>query len=325
VESRLGQSHDVALESRFEVSAALRDADVVEQACAIAGRDVRLRCDARLLPWLGPLCGLPARGSRIALTIELAVADLGPEVTETRVLPSTDGRLLLVDQPGARIVLDRLAGCLSARVALDGLQRWERAKPLSLPLTVWFSDLGLLAVHAGVVARKGAALLFAGPSGSGKSTCSLACAAAGFDFLADDYVVCDPSKDFICHAVYSSAALDPQGLARIGTPRATGEVDKVIVTAGEAPMPRVTSTAHPVALVLPRIAGAHHTRVRVASSGEALARLAPSSILRRAVPAAQTLKQLAGLVAALPAYWLDMSADPREVPGVAAALLEELA
>ena len=163
-----------------------------------------------------------------------------------------------------------------------------------------------------------------GRADSGKSTCSLACASAGFDFLADDFVVCDPSNAFLCHAVYASAALDPQGLARIDTPSATCDVDKVIVTVGEAPMPRVAATARPVALVLPRIAGVDRTSVRRASPPEALARLAPSSILRRAVPAAQSFRNLAALVASLPAYWLDMSSDPREVPGVAAALLENL-
>ena len=89
-------------------------------------------------------------------------------------------------------------------------------------------------------------------------------------------------------------------------------------------MPRLASTARPAALLLPRIVGAGRTVLRRANAADALARLAPSSILRRAVPAAQSLKALAALVGAMPAYWLEMGADPREVPEVAMALLETL-
>jgi hypothetical protein len=296
----------------------------IRVACAIAGHDVQLHCDPRLRPWLSPLTAFPALGGPVALAIDVSAATVEPGRAPTRMHGSPDGRLLHIDQPGARIVFDRLARQLSAAVALDLLPRWEHTKPLSLPLTVWLSDLGLLAVHAGAVARDGRALLFAGPSGSGKSTCSLACARAGFDFLADDFVVCDPLDGFRSHAVYASAALDAGGLARLdaGVPAATG--DKVLVTAGQSAMPRVMPSALPAALVLPRIAGANRTTLRRASAADALARLAPRSILRRAVPAAHSLRALAALVAAMPAYWLDLSADPREVPETAAALLETL-
>jgi hypothetical protein len=64
--------------------------------------------------------------------------------------------------------------------------------------------------------------------------------------------------------------------------------------------------------------------VRRASRAEALARLAPSSVLRRAVPAERNLRQIAQLVASMPVYWLDMRRGPEDIPEAVDGMLEHL-
>lgn len=296
---------------------------------AVAGRAVRVQCDAALRSWLAPLCRHAADAPAADLAIDLRVAGAPMARAATRIESSACGRTVRIVEPGASLTLDREARRIAGVVALDDLPRWERAKPLSLPLTIWASDLGLLALHAGLVARDGAGVLFAGPSGSGKSTCALACGGAGFEFLADDFVLADSARGWTTHSVYAAAALAAPGLAQLAPISAAAVTsaggDKAIVVAGDAAMPRVGAAARPVALLLPRLSAVERTHLRPATKAEALARLAPSSILRRAVPATRNLRQLAALTAALPAYWLEMRHGPHEIPAVVAGLLEGVA
>ena len=296
---------------------------------AVAGRAVRVFCDGGLRPWLAPLCRYAEYAREVDLTIDLRIAGAPMSRSETRIESSDGGRTVRIEQPGTSLTLDREARRIAGVVAPGDLPRWERAKPLSLPLTIWASDLGLLALHAGLVARGGAGVLFAGPSGSGKSTCALACGGAGFEFLADDFVLADSARGWTTHSVYAAAALAAPGLAALASDSTAAVTDaagdKTIVVAGDAAMPRVGASARPVALLLPRLAVVERTHLRPATKAEALARLAPSSILRRAVPATRNLRQLAALTAALPAYWLEMRHGPHEIPAVVAGLLEEVA
>ena len=299
----------------------------VERTCAIGGRGVRLRCDAALGPLLSALCHRDAGGLSISLDIDLSADDTLAPRTQTTAASSPDGMRVGFAQPGARLSLDRAARRLTGVVAPAQLPRWERAKPLSLPLSLWASDIGLVALHAGCVGRRGAGVLFAGPSGSGKSTCALACAAAGFDFLSDDLVFAESAPPWRTYPVYASAALAPAGLSRIdGRPREGGsDQDKTIVRVGGSVPGRVAASAIPVALMLPRLVDVAATRARPATPAEALARLAPSSLLRRAVPAERNLRCLARLVGALPAFWLDMRPGPGDIPAVVDEVLEKVA
>lgn len=285
---------------------------MIARTCAIAGRSARLTYDERLEAVVQPLAHHPDAGGPHALSITLLVDEL-PFVHQTSIASGDDGRVLTFAQPGAQLTLDRGTGEIRGMVALMQLPGWERAKPLSLPLSVWASDRGLLALHAGAVSRNGRAALFAGPSGSGKSTCSLVCAAAGFEFLSDDLVLAEAGQPWRAWSLYGSAALAPPGSISAA---------KDIVTAGGTVIRTVAQQAEPVVLLLPRLTDAPTTRVRPATRAEALARLAPSSVLRRAVPAERNLRQIVQLVASLPVYWLDMRRGPTDVPDVVGELLD---
>jgi hypothetical protein len=307
------------------------DRQVIARPCAIAGRAARITYDRQLEALVQPLAQHPAAGKPPSLSIALAV-DALPVVGATSITSSDDGRVLTFMQPGAQLRLDRDAADLRGVVDPEQLPGWERAKPLSLPLSVWGSDLGLLALHAGAVARHGRAALFAGPSGSGKSTCALVCAAAGFEFLSDDLVLAEAGRPWHVWSLYGSAALAPpaprMSRDRAGGAKAMGCASpavsppaKELVAAGGTVIRSVAQEAEPAVLLLPRLTDAPATRLRPASRTEALVRLAPSSLLRRAVPAERNLRQIAQLVALLPVYWLDMRHGPGDIPDVVDELL----
>jgi hypothetical protein len=77
-------------------------------------------------------------------------------------------------------------------------------------------------------------------------------------------------------------------------------------------------------LVLPRIIRAGPLAVRAATKAEALLALAPSSLIKRAVPTRPALRGLARLVKRVPSYWLDVDARLDGIPRRIETLLTEV-
>ena len=238
-------------------------------------------------------------------------------------MSSPDGRFLAHTKPHSVLVLDRwhpqVVGCLDSGSRLPFI---ERARPLNLLLTVWCGDRNMHAIHAGLVARDGHGVLLAGSAEAGKSTAALACACAGFDFLADDCVaLAEPEpREFEGHSLYASATVDSAHLPRFtmlpvdAGERAVHNGAKSLLFVGEAPPLRAGRVAPIRALALPRIVGSADPRACRASKREALQRLAPGTIATRAVPAQSCLSRLARLVDRVPSYWLDLDHDVAAIP-----------
>ena len=73
---------------------------------------------------------------------------------------------------------------LAEKTAADRtLLRWYYLDALAYML---LTQRYVISLHAACVARNGCGILLGGPSGAGKSTLSVACARAGFTFVADD-------------------------------------------------------------------------------------------------------------------------------------------
>lgn len=257
--------------------------------------------------------------SGIPSPLASAPADLGPSGL---VSSSPHGRLVAHQRPWSVVMLDRqdqrLVGWIQSSRQLPQL---ERARPLHLLLSVWCSDRNLQVIHAGLVARNGHGVLLAGLSGAGKSTSALACACAGFDFLGDDCVALGPAADggFVGYSLYSSTALESSQLARFRPlPRpATDEAgpnEKSLAFLGDVGPLRCRRQVPIRVLALPRIVTTTHLRIRPASKAEALRGLAPSSLVKRAVPARLYLSRLAKLVEDVPSYWLELGPDLRDIP-----------
>jgi hypothetical protein len=201
-------------------------------------------------------------------------------------------------------------------------------KPLPLLLPLWYLDRGLPFVHGGVVARDGAGALVAGPGDRGKSTTTLACAAAGMEFLGDDQVALEetPHGGFAAHSVWSVAGLRPE-LLRIH-PHLTGgapvEDDgrKAIVHLGDASAVDVGTRADVRVIVLPRPGEGTESTLRPISAGRALLDVAPSSSFGYGrLGASWSLDRYERLVRRVPAFSLQWGTD---LAGVVAAVEEAL-
>jgi hypothetical protein len=193
----------------------------------------------------------------------------------------------------------------------------------------WHADVGVPVVHAGMVAIDGDGLLIAGPGGSGKSTVALACAGAGFAYLADDYVgLAHQDGAYTGHSVYCSSHVDAQHIGHFPAAAAAARRSGLLTTEGKAllfvtdmPGARLDATATLAAIVLPRVRGGI-TRVTPATQVEAMIQLAPTSL--HMIPLAsfsEGFARLSRLVSATPAYWLDLGDDVERIPRLLAPLL----
>lgn len=311
----------------------------------LAGRTVQLEVVGRLLferlhPALSHL-EIAGDGAVPDLTIRVwdgaATGVAGPDARgqgdpglNGTVEVSEDGRLVVHHRRTSTGWLDRDTCDLVAyfpdanRAAL-----YDRSKPLQLLLAVWHLDRHVPLVHAGVVARDRRSVLFPGKGGSGKSTASLSCALSGFDYLGDDCVGLE-SRDggtIHAHSVYCSTNLEPDHLERFPAlkPHAiagtTPDEDKNLVLLNHLLRAPLARTAALAAVAIPRLVPGHPTRLIAASRADALKALAPTTVLFFPGFGAKHLEFLAGVVAAVPCYWLEMSEDLTEIPACLDALL----
>jgi hypothetical protein len=337
------------LRSEFERAATRDRHRSFEFVFTLVGRTVRLRVVGRELAerLARPFAHLAVpEGSRDGdqLTIELWDAEESGLLSELR-RPATDGlaenglirssmqgRFITHERAGSVMALDRrdqhLVGWVASGLRLPLV---DRAKPLNLPLTVWCGDRGVQLVHAALIALGGRGVLLAGPSGAGKSTVALACARAGFEFLGDDCVALSVSgaDNFEGHSIYSSTTLDLpqlQGLPPLESLTGDGPLEreeKALLFLDSACELQVARVAPIRLVVLPHVRAVAPIRARVAAKGEALLRLAPASVVRRAVDPRAALRLMARLIDQVPCYWLDLDGQLAEIPYRMQELLEE--
>jgi hypothetical protein len=198
----------------------------------------------------------------------------------------------------------------------DAVPWHERAAPLR-PLLHWaLTAPGRLLVHAGAVAGERGAVLLAGRSGSGKSTTVLACVAAGWGYLGDDYVVLTSRPQPVVHALYATAKLTPDSPVRdrfgdaVLPPRP--DADKLVLDLAS----RRRASAPLLAIVVPRVAGGERAFLTPVAPTEALRALAPSTILQHPHDADGGLATMAALVRSVPTFRLDLAADVDAAPAV---------
>ena len=245
---------------------------------------------------------------------------------------SADERLIGLQSHHAITVLDLDSGRVVGFVeSLERLSMFELGKPLQPLLFAYHSEHDVVPVHAGLVAREGEGILFAGAGGSGKSTTTLLCLEAGFEYLGDDYIGLPPAQDgeYRGHSFYNSTWLEPDHLQRFswlgGHARRGGpEEDKLLVLLADVEPELLASEARLAALALPRVTGRRDTTFHSVSGGEAVLRLAPSSILQLPfIGAAKALERMAEMARALPAYRLELGTDLEQIPGRVAEMLAQ--
>jgi hypothetical protein len=319
-------------------------AEVREGFYAFAGRPVQLRVvGARLAERthraFAHLSRNGGREERPTLRIDLwdesetdvpcpldaASTDLGRRwlACDGTLAASPDGRYVSFQYQDSVTVLDRRAQhMIGCRRSGSSLSRGECSKPFVLLLSIWYSDQGVQILHAGLVARHGAGVLLPGESGTGKSTTSLASVSQGLEYLGDDFIGLEPVGDgaFHGHSIFNTACLARKDIDRFAAIRPHAvedrfpEEEKPILFLSEMFPGLLRPTAPIRAVVLLRV-GAERTEIRRASRPEALRHFAASS-LHTVVPrpGRAALLMIGALVERVPAYWLLLGPDLRDIP-----------
>jgi hypothetical protein len=325
-----------ALRERFGLAAG--KAGVVERRLEIGGLSLRLRFAGPALVelLLSPFEHLAAEGSGEP-DIGIDVFDAGSTGVEPPPLPwdapepvagtnpamrysSEHACVLATASNGALTAVAPIVGeaffCLpSAAVVPPG----ERAAPLREALQLLASPRGRWMTHAGAVGRGGRGVLLVGRSGSGKSTLALACALAGMEFVADDYLLLEIGPPPVAHAMQSTAKLTADSAARLGLERkdidrtgfepTLGGPDKALIDV-EALVPGLVRRRLRIdALIAPSVAEVTHPDLRQVGAASGLRALAPSTIMQMRSRTASLLGALGGLVRAVPSYELRLSPD----------------
>jgi hypothetical protein len=343
-----GLGEFLAMEEAFARSVQADSTRVAEFYRVFAGKTARIRIvgqhlSNQLMPVFNHLkCG---KGD-IALQIDLwdaRATDIrcpidGHDSDPTKVagefgfvLGDSESRFIGCRRPHMLTWFDReanhMVGCVQNR---RRLRLYEHGKPLHYLLLLWHGDRGVPVAHAGLVSRNGRGALFVGKSSSGKTTAALSCLRSGFHFLGDDYIGLQMigSGGFVGHSLYNATWIWPDhlpqypGLASHAAKENRWVGEKALVLLGRIYPDRLDSSARIQLILLPRMIKGGSTGVRVASKGEALFAVAPSSLVLLPSPGKSRLDLLAQLVNETPCYWLDIGTDRENIPRCVDELLE---
>jgi hypothetical protein len=205
---------------------------------------------------------------------------------------------------------------------------WERAAPFRQLLHWWLPEHGKLLVHGAAVGHAAGGLLLAGRGGSGKSTCALSTLTSPLLYAGDDYVAVDAGPEPRVCSLYCTGKLVPSHarlLPHLPAPTFAGDGDleeKSVFYVAER-FPERMCTGFPLAAVVaPRINGSEPVFARVGAA-EALAALAPSTLLQLVPAQAEALTAMAGVLGRVPAYRLDVGGPVDLLPAALDRLLEE--
>lgn len=320
---------------------------IVETNYRIAGFPVRLRIVGKDLAADidRSMCHLRIRdGADPALTVEVWDEEAAGPAFWTRwpdevdfygnVAVTPDGRHVLHQRESAVMLLDRKAnritGCVRKRslLFLD-----ERARPFHRLLSIWLDDHDVQFIHAALAIAENQGLLFVGSGGSGKSTSSVASFLEGFDFLSDDFVALAQREDggLTGHSLYATCLIANDHIRRFPDLSAIAhkpnhEIEhKSVAYLSDHPGGRFATETPIAAVVLPRVVDQPETAFRPAKPMEAMLALAPSSIIILPGAAPRSLDKLGDLVTTVPAFWLELGHDVRDIGPTVRRISREIA
>lgn len=220
----------------------------------------------------------------------------------------------------------KLAYCWVRDVARWPL--WQRAAPLRTTLGHFARTAAGQLVHGAGVGTADGAVLLSAAGGSGKSTTALACLHSSLLYLGDDYVFLSQQprqQTRTLFSIYATAKLRPDGISRLAEPdrfswqRESGE-DKSLLFLHPCWRDRLALRLPLRALLIPSLSAQAMTRLRPASTREALHALAPTTLFQLAGSDPAVFKALAELLRGVPAYRLELGPRPED----AAAAIREL-
>jgi hypothetical protein len=212
--------------------------------------------------------------------------------------------------------------------AASDLPSLERAAPLRTVLRLWTARNDVLLAHGAAVGDARGCVLLAGGSGAGKSSAALTFLASELSYLGDDCCLVTAGRAPRVHSLYSSAKVHPDTLRRIpqlapmvDDPRRRDDGKVVVFLAGHVPE-RVLRDARLRGIAIPRITGRTETGTSHASAAAALSALAPSTMLQFPGADQDMLRDLGGIVRAVPCHFLDVGTEPESTASTLSSLLE---
>ncbi len=332
----LAGEHLGGLRERFDRAAAVRGVRTVQLEMAglpvrlnFAGEPMRdallppfehLACDAAIEPQLSISLFDSASSGIEAPPPPWEAPAAAPGTNPVARLRSERACVLAAAGSGAVTAVDLEAGEAIFHLPDAGrIPPGERAAPLRDALQLLMERKGRWLTHAGAVGRDGRGVLLVGRGGSGKSTLALACALAGMEIVADDYVLLQGEPP-LAHAMQSTAKLTEDSATRLGfgedaigpagfEPTLEGPA-KALVEIREVAPGRLRSRLEIGALVAPRIAGGPLPELRPVSAAAGLRAVAPSTIVQSGAAGGAALAALADLARRVPSYALDLAPDP---------------
>lgn len=208
------------------------------------------------------------------------------------------------------------------------LPAWEGTHPARMLLAAWARAEGLVTCHAAAVADGDRGVLLCGGSGAGKSTTALAALAAGMRSAGDDYVLVEPGRPPIAHALYTSTLLELSHYGRNTRlmpvlDHVADQLDrhKAVMYADGHGTPVLDGGFPLVALVALRVERGSRPHFAPTSAAAVLRALAPSTLAQLGMVDAAGLARLADLCRRLPAFELVLGDDPAPVPDLLRTLL----
>ena len=206
---------DAALDDAFRSCAVPRHA-----ALGPFGLELRLADEANADRWIAAFA-VPRR-QPADFRISVAILE-HPVPSVTALTPadrhlahlSFDGRYLAMWQPDPHAMIhlfDIQSGRGLLWIESGDAPGWIRSRPI-VPLIVAATlSTPWIPLHAAAVGRAGRFVLVTGKGGAGKTTAALSCAAAGWDYAGDDYVLLNIETGEVA-PIYSTARLREAGRA----------------------------------------------------------------------------------------------------------------
>ena len=212
----------------------------------------------------------------------------------------------------------------------DSYPPWEDSFPLVQFLHWTAMAQGRRIIHAAALGFGGRGVVISGNSGAGKSGTTLAGLLGGLDSIGDDYVLLDIGQDRVrAFPMTRIMKQDARGLRRNGLspddrrfvgPNWQGKYELYLAELMGHAIPEFLDLA---AIILPRIGGEGAARLVPVASRDAMMALLPSNLVQLPGGRRFGVEFLADFSRRLPAYRLELGADPSSVTAVIADLIEK--
>jgi len=209
------------------------------------------------------------------------------------------------------------------------LPEWEDSFPLRDILHWSTVNSSLQMLHTAAISYQNKGILLTGPGGSGKSTTTAAAVLNGLLTAGDDFVMLDCTKKR-AHAMYDTIKLDHASLSHLPAYRdSVSNPDrphdqKSRIHLSPTYAGSLARDFDIAAIMLPRISGAQKSAIHPALKSEALKALVPTTAFLLRGGEAQTITKAAAFIREVPAFHLNLGADPLQTVDLIKSFIQGL-